>query len=102
MKMIKQGHLRQMSIVFIVLTFGSSLLLSACAGNAGSTNTGDAPVAQRGTYNSPSWWNGKDCNKGNYPSAYDLLGYNKSGNPITWQGIEVCGPLPGLNSTGPT
>jgi hypothetical protein len=43
-----------------------------------------------GTYGSPSWWNG-DCDKGNYPQAYVLT---------TWRGIQVCGPLPGLNSTG--
>jgi len=103
--MTKQGHLRLISLVFVLLTLAANLLLSACTSNAGGTGTGITPsstqVTQPSIYNAPSWWNGQDCNKGNYPAAYDLLGYDNRGNPKTWRGIEVCGPLPGLKSTGP-
>ncbi|SRR5260221_401409 len=94
--MIKYEHLRQVSIIVFLML----VLLSACASNSGGTSTGNSsPTSQ--DYSSPSWWNGKDCDKGHYSAAYDLLGYDSNGNPKTWRGIEACGPLPGLNSTGP-
>lgn len=76
-------HLRQISIVFAIVV---SILLSACGGTSSGTNTPSSPpVNQLGTYTSPSWWNGKDCDKGHNPEAYVLT---------TWHGIQVCGPLP--------
>ena len=102
--MVGQRHFRPRLIIVIVVLW--VMLLSACSGNAStgttSTNsngTSNSTANQLGTYSSPDWWNGQDCNKGNYPAAYSLLGYNQDGPPKTWNGIEVCGPTG--NNPGP-
>jgi hypothetical protein len=66
--------------------------------------------AVRGTFASvpaPSWWNGQDCDATNYqnnnsatPQATSYI-LNNQGTPAVWNGVEACGPKPGISTVQP-